>query len=112
MARALASVWRPSIIRIRPITRVFHPSCWSREKSSTAQPHLNFPQSNQFVRPKFKRGKMNRLYLMAATAAALTTTAFAADKVDFAHDVKPILEKYCLSCHGEEKPKGGLRLTT
>ena len=56
---------------------------------------------------------MNRLYLMAATAAALTTTtALAADKIDFTRDVKPILEKNCLSCHGEHKPKGGLQLTT
>jgi len=55
---------------------------------------------------------MNRLFLMTAAGAALVTTAFAAGPVNFGHDVKPILEKYCLSCHGEEKPKGGLRLTT
>ena len=55
---------------------------------------------------------MNRLYMMAATAAALTATALAAEKVDFTKDVKPILEKNCLSCHGEHKPKGGLQLTT
>jgi formylglycine-generating enzyme required for sulfatase activity/mono/diheme cytochrome c family protein len=36
----------------------------------------------------------------------------AAEKIDFALDVKPILESTCLSCHGQEKPKGGLRLTT
>jgi formylglycine-generating enzyme required for sulfatase activity len=58
---------------------------------------------------------MNRLYLMAATAAAFTT-AWAADKVDFTKDVKPILENYCIRCHGDpkgtEKPKGKLSLTT
>src|SRR5262245_3265187 len=54
---------------------------------------------------------MNRFYLMAATAAAFTT-ALAADKVDFVKEVKPIFEKHCLSCHGEEKPKGALKMTT
>src|SRR6266480_2582361 len=38
--------------------------------------------------------------------------AFAAEKVDFTSDVKPILESGCLSCHGPEKPKGDLRLDT
>jgi formylglycine-generating enzyme required for sulfatase activity len=54
---------------------------------------------------------MNRFYLMAASMAA-ATTVFAADKVDFVKDVKPILENYCLRCHGDEKPKGGLVLKT
>ncbi len=55
---------------------------------------------------------MNRIYMMAASAALLTT-AMAADKVDFVKEVKPILEKHCLSCHGDtEKPKGGLKLNT
>lgn len=36
----------------------------------------------------------------------------AADKVDFALEVKPVLEATCLSCHGPEKPKGGLQLMT
>src|SRR5437868_2656714 len=58
---------------------------------------------------------MNRLYVMAATAAALSSV-LAADKVDFTKDVKPILENYCVRCHGDpkgtEKPKGKLSLTT
>jgi formylglycine-generating enzyme required for sulfatase activity len=36
----------------------------------------------------------------------------AAEKIDFALDVKPLLEANCLSCHGPEKPKGDLRLDT
>ena len=36
----------------------------------------------------------------------------AAELVDFAREVKPILESACLSCHGEEKPKGGLSIQT
>jgi hypothetical protein len=57
--------------------------------------------------------------------ALLGATAFAADqKVDFskipaassrsdvtyAKDIKPIFEKSCFKCHGEEKQKGKLRL--
>src|SRR5436309_2389360 len=30
--------------------------------------------------------------------------------VDFAAQVRPILARACLKCHGPEKPKGGLRL--
>src|SRR4051812_3801200 len=54
---------------------------------------------------------MNRIYVLAVTAAAFTTVN-ATDKVDFTKDVKPVLEKYCLTCHGTEKPKAKLQLTT
>ncbi|MBN9522056.1 DUF1549 domain-containing protein [bacterium] len=30
--------------------------------------------------------------------------------VDFARDVRPILNRHCVACHGAEKQKGGLRL--
>jgi formylglycine-generating enzyme required for sulfatase activity/mono/diheme cytochrome c family protein len=36
----------------------------------------------------------------------------AEDQVEFNRHVKPILESTCVSCHGVEKPKGDLRLTT
>lgn len=36
----------------------------------------------------------------------------AADRVDYARDVKPVFAKYCVSCHGAEKQKSGLRLDT
>ena len=48
--------------------------------------------------------------IIAALAAVASATAAA--KVDFALEVKPILESACLSCHGSEKPKGDLRLDT
>lgn len=32
--------------------------------------------------------------------------------VDYLRDVKPLLAKHCVSCHGAEKPRGGLRLDT
>jgi len=43
---------------------------------------------------------------------AVPTLVGAAEKIDFALDVKPLLEANCLSCHGPEKPKGDLRLVT
>ena len=43
-------------------------------------------------------------------AFAGLASANAADKIDFTLEVKPILESACLSCHGPEKPKAGLRL--
>lgn len=33
-----------------------------------------------------------------------------AEQVDFVRDIRPILKLHCLSCHGSEKQKGGLRL--
>jgi cytochrome c553 len=37
----------------------------------------------------------------------LTTTAFA---VDFDNEIRPLLQKHCIECHGEKKQKGELRL--
>jgi len=34
----------------------------------------------------------------------------AAAPVDFVHDVRPILDRHCIECHGEKKQKSGLRL--
>jgi len=33
-----------------------------------------------------------------------------ADEVDFVQNVRPILQKHCYGCHGEQKQKSGLRL--
>jgi formylglycine-generating enzyme required for sulfatase activity len=45
-------------------------------------------------------------------ALLLAPWAQGAPKVDFATEVKPMLESTCLSCHGPEKPKGDLQLMT
>lgn len=34
----------------------------------------------------------------------------AATRVDFGRDIKPLLEKTCVNCHGPEKPKAGQRV--
>ena len=31
---------------------------------------------------------------------------------DFTRDVKPVLARHCVSCHGPDKQRGGLRLDT
>jgi hypothetical protein len=46
------------------------------------------------------------LLLLPGVCAPLACAA----PVDFAREVRPILEKRCYSCHGPEKQKGGLRL--
>jgi formylglycine-generating enzyme required for sulfatase activity len=51
-------------------------------------------------------------YLVAGGLAALTGRISAAEPVDFTSKIKPLLEANCVSCHGDEKPKGDLRLVT
>jgi mono/diheme cytochrome c family protein len=52
--------------------------------------------------------------LALASVATLPTVGVAAagSPVDYASQVKPILTRHCVSCHGATKPKGGLRLDT
>ena len=42
--------------------------------------------------------------------AVLVSAAFAADPVNFARDVEPILQKHCQMCHGPQQQMSGLRL--
>ena len=52
--------------------------------------------------------------LALASVAILPTVGVAAagSPVDYASQVKPILTRHCVSCHGAAKPRGGLRLDT
>ncbi len=52
---------------------------------------------------------MKRTFLLLATLAANLSIGTAAD---FRREIRPILASYCYDCHGDDKPKGGLRLTT
>ncbi|MCW5557677.1 MAG: SUMF1/EgtB/PvdO family nonheme iron enzyme [Verrucomicrobiae bacterium] len=42
----------------------------------------------------------------------MSAAVSASAAVDFKREIRPILEVYCLKCHGDEKPKGDLSLTT
>ena len=55
---------------------------------------------------------MKHLSAICLTGAVLALDLQAADPVDFSREIKPILEVHCLSCHGAERPKGGLSFTT
>src|SRR5207244_1333921 len=58
---------------------------------------------------------MTRALVPAATALALLLTSRplpAADAVDYARQVKPLLAGRCYACHGGLQQKGGLRLDT
>jgi len=45
--------------------------------------------------------------LLLSVAAAHAGTG-----IDFRRDIRPILATHCYDCHGDDKPKGGLRLTS
>jgi mono/diheme cytochrome c family protein len=47
---------------------------------------------------------------MYAACACLLALAATAAPVDFAREVRPILQRHCYDCHGEKKQKSGLRL--
>jgi mono/diheme cytochrome c family protein len=52
-------------------------------------------------------------YALASVAVVHSVAVAAASPpVDYASQVKPILTRHCVACHGAAKPRGGLRLDT
>jgi mono/diheme cytochrome c family protein len=51
-----------------------------------------------------------RALLAPCVVALLPSLAVAAPEADYARDVKPILAKHCIGCHGAEKQRASLRL--
>ncbi len=49
---------------------------------------------------------------LAFLISATTVPVWAADKIDYLRDVKPILKTHCFRCHGPLKTESGLRLDT
>ncbi len=47
-----------------------------------------------------------------AVAAVLLGAAFAHADEAFEKEVRPLLVRHCLDCHGPKKARGGLRLDT
>ncbi|MBU6400454.1 MAG: SUMF1/EgtB/PvdO family nonheme iron enzyme [Verrucomicrobia bacterium] len=69
--------------------------------------------SNPILRRLLAPARLASLILAPALlgASALPVLSATTDApVDFARDVKPVLEKSCVRCHGPEKPKGKFRL--
>lgn len=63
----------------------------------------------------FRRGPIQGAFGLAiltsvSVAVELTLPPASAAKVDYFHDVKPLLEKHCYECHGDGKQQSGLRL--
>ncbi len=52
------------------------------------------------------------LHLAAADVDVSNLPPAAVKQIDFARDIRPILEANCLRCHGPEKPKSDFRLDT
>jgi hypothetical protein len=48
--------------------------------------------------------------LTLCVAVLLPVGVYSAEPVDYSRDIRPILTKHCLSCHGPKKQRSGLRL--
>ncbi len=72
------------------------------------------PSGVQWHRPGlWSRAIVIRISLVSSCLVfSLATLSVAADRpaVDFAGQVRPILQARCLKCHGPDKQEGGLRL--
>jgi mono/diheme cytochrome c family protein len=51
-------------------------------------------------------------HIPGADASGQSPQSIPASTVDYIRQVKPILTRHCIECHGLEKPRGGLRLDT
>ncbi|WP_298868995.1 DUF1549 domain-containing protein [uncultured Gimesia sp.] len=77
----------------------------------------NFQPSKSHLRSS-KENNMKRFY-STVLLLCITSVSFADDnlptsptKVDFAHEVLPVLRKHCAKCHTGDKKKGGLAMNT
>src|ERR1041384_5383883 len=68
--------------------------------------------SHVVPRSRLYNGAMFRIapgLCLALALHAQTLPPAATSKVDFAHDIQPLLEKRCLVCHGPQQQMKGLR---
>ncbi len=56
--------------------------------------------------------RFHPLGLILTLVAFTGSPAFAADKVDFAHEIVPVLRKHCGKCHSGAKKQGGFSFNT
>ncbi|MCR9200475.1 MAG: DUF1549 domain-containing protein [Planctomycetaceae bacterium] len=57
-------------------------------------------------------GRVRRILVCAVTLFAVTPLARGQQKVDFAHEVVPVLKKHCAECHTGTRSEGGFSFNT
>src|SRR5689334_24728987 len=66
----------------------------------------------------WRLGVVKRRVILAAAAIVLSTGPFTAaqtrnaSRIDYARQIRPLIEQNCLECHSQDKRKGGLSLAT
>ena len=88
-----------------PVVVVLNPVC------SAARSGARSAAERCAIRHAGTRLAWRVLFLGAASAFAQDAASGAA-KIEFARDIQPILASHCYDCHGTQKSKGGLRLTS
>ena len=60
------------------------------------------------------RNVITRWLLLALACGPLghRGSAVADSRIDFARDVRPVLTRHCIRCHGDQRQEGGLRLSS
>ena len=74
-----------------------------------SKPTSKFSASSALSAFNFWNGRMVRYLVLTGLLVIGSTAARAAD-IDFAKEIRPILQSRCFECHGAEKQEGGLRL--
>ncbi len=92
----------PALRRIQP----WH----ARPGPDTLAPNGYFPLVPVKSPPLLRRP--GAAFALALGFAFVAAAPIAGAPIDFARDIRPILANRCYDCHGDEKPKGGLQLTT
>ena len=72
----------------------------------------SLPDYQNTLHPFVPPPRLRICILVSSICLALAPASFAAEEVDYARDIKPILIQHCVQCHGPVKQENGLRLDT